>query len=367
MKNAAAFDKRMASEQETDTNHVWYDVPNTAMTISGLGFFETEQRWQRLPVGLQEEIRLQRPALEELSGHMAGVSVNFITDSLEIWLRAEVNSPPYMSHMTPAAQCGFDCYIRLPNEEAWLLAGVTKYHPSQKSFCCRLAQNLPSGTQVRIYFPLYIGIKTVQVGLCRGSRIAPPKPYINEKAVAFYGTSITQGGCATHPGMAYPAILERILDIPVYNLGFSGNGVGNMAMAEVVCSLPNLGALVIDIEANAGPEHLLEENLPMFLNRVREKMPTLPVLILSGTPQPAAVWDAQLKKQLEHDRAFEQREVAKRREAGDQHLFFADPTAWIGACGTEATVDGIHLTDLGFYLMAQGLTPLLKNILNIKR
>ena len=37
-------------------------------------------------------------------------------------------------------------------------------------------------------------------------------------------TSITQGGCASRPGMVHTAILQRRLGRPVINLGFSGNG-----------------------------------------------------------------------------------------------------------------------------------------------
>ena len=43
--------------------------------------------------------------------------------------------------------------------------------------------------------------------------------------MVFYGTSITQGACASRPPMdANAAILGRRLDRPVVNLGFSGNG-----------------------------------------------------------------------------------------------------------------------------------------------
>ena len=265
--------------------------------------------------------------------------------------------------MTPVAQCGFDCYVRLPGREDWLLAGVTKYHPSQSRFYCRLAQDLPSGTQVRIYFPLYIGVKQIQLGICSGSKCHRAMPYSHSKGVAFYGTSITQGGCATHPGMAYPAIVERKLDITVFNLGFSGNGVGNMCIADTICSLPELGALVVDIEPNAGPEGVLERNLPAFLDSVRFRLPNLPILVLAGTPQLAAEWDEQIKTSFTGFTAFEKAEVERRREAGDRHIFFADPKEWMGQFCNEITVDGIHLTDFGFYTLAQNLVPILSHIL----
>ena len=41
----------------------------------------------------------------------------------------------------------------------------------------------------------------------------------------------------------------------------------------------------------------------------------------------------------------------------------ADGRALLGAAGAEATVDGSHLTDLGFYVLAQNLAPLLEKML----
>lgn len=105
----------------------------------------------------------------------------------------------------------------------------------------------------------------------------PALPRKHRRTIAFYGTSITQGGCASRPGMAYPAILSRELDREVYNLGFSGNGVGMSGLASCFCSLPRLGALVVDIQPNAGPQGLLETNLPAFLDAVRGCAPQLPV------------------------------------------------------------------------------------------
>ena len=45
-----------------------------------------------------------------------------------------------------------------------------------------------------------------------------------EKPIILYGTSIAQGACASRPAMAWGTILQRSLDYPLINLGFSGNG-----------------------------------------------------------------------------------------------------------------------------------------------
>ena len=80
-----------------------------------------------------------------------------------------------------------------------------------------------------------------------------PAPRAVSGAAAVYGTSIDQGGCASHPGMAFPAILARALDVQIYNFGFSGNACLEPEMADVLARVPGLRLLVVDAEANAGP------------------------------------------------------------------------------------------------------------------
>lgn len=362
MADAAQFDKRMAAAGGQGEHCIWHAVPCEEIDVRGLGFFASEHEWNRLPGALMPEVRVQRPALVELAQHMAGASLHFCTDSPEVWVRAEVNAPPYMSHMTPAAQCGFDCYVRFSGG-AWLFAGVTKFPLGTAEICARVAEQLPAGTEVCVNLPLYTGVKRVEIGLCEGAALHKAPSSAHSEAIAFYGTSITQGGCASRPGMAYPAILERMLDRPTYNLGFSGNGVGMPLLAGAICALPQLGALVVDIEPNAGPEGLLRQNLPRFLDAVRAYAPALPVLVLSGAYRPACAWDTALAAQCDDFAAFERNEVARRQSAGDTAIQFADARALTSEVDAEATVDGVHLTDLGFYALAQGLVPILQALL----
>lgn len=361
MADAARFDKNMAAAGAEEQACRWLKIPHPAIRVEGLGFFAAEGAWNRLPEVLLPVLREKRPALVELARHTAGAALEFVTDSPNVWVRATVDAPAYMSHMTPAAQCGFDCYVQPPQGD-WIFAGLTKFPVADSTFCCQLARDLPPGTRVRIHLPLYIGVQSVEVGLQLGSKAEMP-PAFSRRAVAFYGTSITQGGCATRPGMAYPAILSRLLDAPAYNLGFSGNGVGMPELAGAICALPKLGALVVDIEANAAPEGVLGQNLPRFLDAVRAYAPQLPVLVLSASLRPASLWNSALAAEAEKNAALQREEVEKRRAAGDDALWFADARQQMGPVGPEATVDGTHLTDLGFYALAQGLAPLLDKML----
>lgn len=359
--NAASFDPRMAAEGAAQ-QLAWSAIPAPPVQVLGLGFFERERAWNRLPQSLLPVLRDQRPAMVQLAAHTAGAALLFCTDSPEIWVRAALCSPPYMSHMAPTAQCGFDCYVRGGHGERWQLAGVSKFEIGRARLCARLAQRLPGPVQVLVHLPLYVGVEQLELGLAPGARLwAAPRP--QGPAAAFYGTSITQGGCATRPGMAYPAILQRMLGTPMYNFGFSGNGVGLACLAPVLCALPDLGLLVVDIEANAGPEGLLPRNLPLFLDAVRACRPRLPVLVLGGTLQAQEAWDPAFAQQRAGWASLQRSEVERRRAAGDCAVWYADVRPFLNELEAEATVDGVHLTDLGFYCLAQGLAPLVRGLL----
>jgi hypothetical protein len=68
--------------------------------------------------------------------------------------------------------------------------------------------------EVTINFPTYDGVKNIQLGFVPGSEILPPSQFKNPDPIGFYGSSITQGGCASRPGNAYTNILGRRMDAP---------------------------------------------------------------------------------------------------------------------------------------------------------
>ena len=77
--------------------------------------------------------------------------------------------------------------------------------------------------EYKIFLPLYDGIKNIEIGVDNSSFVQKPKKS-ERKPIIFYGTSITQGACASRPGMAHTNIISRKLDRNVINFGFSGNG-----------------------------------------------------------------------------------------------------------------------------------------------
>src|SRR5690606_20072577 len=75
-----------------------------------------------------------------------------------------------------------------------------------------------------LYLPLYNEVKWLEIGIPDSADLHP-LPNLAQRPIVVYGTSIAQGACASRAGLAWTALLERQMDRPVINLGFSGNGL----------------------------------------------------------------------------------------------------------------------------------------------
>jgi len=217
---------------------------------------------------------------------------------------------------------------------------------------------------VTLNFPLYRGVEQVSVGLERGARIEPPPPYADDRPVVVYGTSITQGGCAARPGMAYTNILSRRLNRPFVNLGFSGSGRGEPEVARCVAAVPNPALFLLDYEANAWADRQLERTLPGFIDILRERHAETPILVVSKIRYPRELLEPDVLQGAADRRAFQRDLVDQRRAAGDANVHFLDGAGLLGDDFDECTVDGSHPTTLGFWRMARGLEPALRRILS---
>jgi len=214
-------------------------------------------------------------------------------------------------------------------------------------------------------FPLYGGTTEVELGFLPGASLEAPAPHKISRPILFYGSSITQGGCASRPGNCYSSMLCRAVDAEQINLGFSGCGKGEPAMAEFIASL-DLSVFVYDYDHNApNADHLRQTHEPFF-RIIREKHPDLPVIFMSM----CNIWPELRDKALEED--IERREIIRTTfrnavNAGDRNVYFIDGETLFGkSCRTACTVDRCHPNDLGFYRMYEHVLPVLKTALGLK-
>jgi lysophospholipase L1-like esterase len=185
------------------------------------------------------------------------------------------------------------------------------------------------------------------------------------KPVVFYGTSITQGGCASRSAMSYQAILGRALNLDFVNLGFSGNGLGEPEVARTVAAI-DAACFVLDFAQNNRTLDSLEKAYAPFIETVREKHPETPILaitpIYSAHEAGADPAKSEVQKMRDHIRQVVSRRIAD----GDRHLQIVEGTDLLGPAQGDGLVDGSHPNDLGFQWMADALTARLRKVLGLR-
>ena len=178
-----------------------------------------------------------------------------------------------------------------------------------------------------------------------------------EKPIVFYGSSITQGGCAAKVGSCYTTLLCRRLDAAQINLGFSGSGRGEENMARYIASL-DMSAFVLDYDHNAPTVEHLEKTHEKFFNIVREAHPDLPIVMMSKPDFDSNREGNALRRNVIA------RTYAHALEKGDKNVWFINGESFFGNHDRElCTVDGCHPTSLGFVRMADVVEAVLRPVL----
>jgi lysophospholipase L1-like esterase len=181
---------------------------------------------------------------------------------------------------------------------------------------------------------------------------APARAAEKQKPLVFYGTSITQGGCASRPGMAYAAILGRRLDRPTINLGFSGNGRMDPEVASLLAEL-DPAVYVIDCVPNMGPADVASRTEPL-VQRIRKARPQTPILLVEDRTYTNAPLLPALEQRHQASRQALRSAYEALTASGIKNLYYLEGETLLGD-DREDTVDGSHPTDLGFMRMADAL------------
>ncbi len=343
----ARIDKNFQIKTTLDQQDlVFYDVCSEPFEVCGVQF--ENGCYRRLP---EEVARCVSKNVYKLHTHTAGGRVRFLTDSPYIAIHAEMHNLAKMSHFPLTGSIGLDLYsgthylgtYRPPFEIEDCFESVITTH---QGGVCEYTVNLP----------LYAGVTRLLIGVKEGSVLESPFRYPCPDPIVFYGSSITQGGCASRPGNAYTSIVARTLHYDHINLGFSGSGKAEDAIAEHIAGMP-MAAFVYDYDYNAPtPEYLAATHERMF-QRIRAAQPDLPVLMLT---RPQYYLNEVEKERLEIIRATFERA----RAAGDQNVYFiAGPDLISPFVREVALVDNCHPNDAGFVSMAQAVGNVLSSVL----
>ncbi len=329
--------------------------PDSRITVSGLAWFsEDTPVLRRLPARLKDTFRAP---VWGLAQHPSGGRLRFRSDSLQVGILAESPDGSVMHHITSIGQSGFDLYV---DGEYFNSAWPDKDRKIAKTWTVAAERKLRDFT---IYLPLYKGVAVKELTLDAGAKIEGPAAFAIPKPVVHYGSSITQGGCASNPGASCQAFVSRWLNVDFVNLGFSGNGMGEPALAEAIAEI-DASAYVLDFWGNPSPE-VYEAALPPFVDILRKKHPATPILVLSPFYFPGESLGGGLSLAQQKKRATARAFVEERRKAGDAAISFVDGLEMLSREQAAGLVDGVHANTLGFWFNAKGLEPHLRRALKL--
>ncbi len=337
----------------------WHPVDNLPLLGKAVDDASTTLRYQRLPDSLQNKVK--RPDLFYLGKHSAGMALRFATNSPFISVKWHSLFKALMNHQTPTGTRGLDLYTLMP-DGSWTFVNSARPDVNSHDSAVRVISNMdPEMREYLLYLPLYDGIDSIFIGTSPESVFSRPMADVpsREKPIIMYGTSLLQGGCANRPGIAHTNILARRLNREVINLGFSGNGQLDLEIADVIAAVPDPGLIVLDCVPNVNVEQI-DTLLVPFFEIIRKAHPDVPVLFVEDPHFPHLKFDKEAHRQVYTLNALWKKHF-DRLAAKYDNLHYLPADHIIGTDG-EATVDGLHFTDLGFTRYANLLEPLIRRI-----
>lgn len=351
--------------QEIDTNFKNKNVARADMKLYNVhekpfrlyGLYKPENGFRRIP---EDVAKSTSNGVYLLSTNTSGGRVRFKTDSEYIAIKALMPSSTVMPHMPVTGSCGFDMYAS--GKYAGTFApptsypdGFTPHFTVDGGYESIIDLGSRKMRDIIINFPLYNDLTDLFIGLSNTAEVCKGEKYkYEDKPVVYYGSSITQGGCASRPGNSYQAIISRKLNTDFLNLGFSGNAKAEDSISEYIANL-DMSVFVYDYDHNAPNAEYLEKTHYRMFKKIRDKNPNLPVIMVTA-PVKHGIWEDRfeiIKKSYE-----------TALNSGDKNVYFIsghDLAEYIDA--DIFTVDNCHPNDFGFYCMAKIIGDVIKKLL----
>lgn len=343
--------------RDSDRSLLWFSAKH--LDVEGKGWTETKTLFSRLPA--KAEGRVREPVWS-LSQQTAGLCVRFVTDATELYARWTVTlTNPQLPTMAASGISGLDLYAR-SSHGMWQWAGCAtpEKYPSNEA---KLLTGAPQGQrEYLLYLPLYNGVTSLEIGIPAQSKVFRPVPRASALApIVCYGTSITQGACASRPGLCYPAILGRRFDRPAINLGFSGNGEMEPEMAQL---LAEIDAAVYLIDCLPNMDRLqIETRVVPFVTLLRKARPNTPIVLVEDRLFAEDSLKGWLKQQNADLNPALLAAYQQLQASGVPNLhYIRGGTNLMGNDG-EGTGDGSHPNDIGFMRAAQVFEAVLRPLL----
>ena len=314
MVDISKIDKNFNVETKIDKEDIkFYKIDEWPFKVYGI--FKENGKYRRMSESVAKTVS---DGVYELHTNTAGGRIRFVADSSYIAVSVKMKYGYKSQRMPLTGSKGFDLYA--DNHYVNTFQPPVEFENGYESIC-----NFPEKKQreITINFPLYSDVEDLYIGLQNDATLIEAKPYKNTKPIVYYGSSVTQGGCASRPGMSYQAIISREFDY--------------------------------DYDYNAPTPEYLEETHEKMFKTIRNAQPDLPIIMM--TSPKFYINDVVLKR-----RSIIRTTYNNAVSAGDKNVYLIDGDALTELCKGEGTVDNIHPTDFGFVSMANAVSKVLKKI-----
>jgi lysophospholipase L1-like esterase len=271
----------IGSAQNYKEYKVWNPAIDTIKALEGQAWSgQVKDYYDRLPARAEQSVRKE---VWNLSKNSAGLKLRFKTNAEEIIVKYVVTGAQQMPHMPATGVSGVDLYSKTINGK-WLWAAgkfsfgdtiVYKYNNLIGK------DQQVNNREYHLYLPLYNSVKWMEIKVLKENQFTP-LPVRKDKPIIVYGTSIAQGACATRPGLAWTNILERKLDRPFINLGFSGNGRLETELVQLLTTI-DAKLYVLDCLPNLTAGYIstnqLKKRITNSIVLLQQKRPETPILL----------------------------------------------------------------------------------------
>ena len=337
----------------------WLDPLDEGAVVHGVGWDELRTGYVRLPDRAHGVVRSE---VWDLSRNSAGLSLVFESDAPEMIVLYGVKDGLGMFHMPSTGRSGLDLYATdseghlrwvAPDFPAKMGNDTTRYIYSGISY-------YPEGSrsyEYHLYLPPYNTITWLKIGLPSDAMIRF-LPETRKHPVVIYGTSITQGACASRPGNGWTDIVERELRLPVVNLGFSGNGRLEPEVLELIAEI-DASLYILDTTPNLTHATDIEYRIleAVRILRMRSDCPILLVEHSGNVGEIASQAKARFRKANAQVRSAY--ETLQKRGIPEIYYMTHEELG----LPMDGMVEGVHPNDLGMRTLADGFE---KKILEIK-
>ena len=311
---------------------------------------DSDHPFHRLPQKYKESIRKE---VWDLSENSAGVSVLFSSDTVKLSVKWSLKHDLRMNHMTDAGIKGLDLYEK--RDQNWYYIGTCL--PNGKENDQILFEDIErKKREYCLFLPLYDTLIDMRIGLDDDSSIE--NITFQNKPLVFYGTSITQGGCASRPGLAHTNIISRELGYECINLGFSGNGHLEKSVGAIMSDI-DASLYVVECMYNVDKKMINQKTRSLIKAiRANPNSKKTPIVFMEQAVIDIGYINAEFISSVMEKNEELNRQIQESMNEGEKDLFIIKHNRAIDE-DSEATVDGIHFNDLGFQRYADYF---LKNI-----